>query len=107
MYKWTEINKRWLNRNKHLIYEYYIIKVNPNKHHSPVITDYTFELRTFIENKIKQKTVCIRWNNGTHKTEDIVITTTAEKYAIYKHKTLGEFNRYFLRKNNLNILLNT
>ena len=104
MHKWIEINKRWLNRNKHLIHEYYITMVSQNKYHSPMISDYTFVLRTFTENKIKQKTVSIRWNNGQYDIEDIVITTTAEEFHIYKFKTIGEFNKYALRRQNLNIL---
>ena len=106
MYKWDEIDKEWVDNNKELLYEYYahIQTTKP----LPII-EYILQFEELLTHQNATsgvKSISINYKGIA----DTILDSSFDFFdnqSIYFKRTLKEFNKYCLRKNNLNILLNT
>ena len=101
MFTFDDITEDWVDNNKELLYEYFL-SCRPDIEHPLPISECELYLTADIYNKY------VSINQGIEKRFSAILIITEDgspHKGFIKRTSLNSFNKYVLRKQNLNILL--
>ena len=101
MYTFDDVSEDWVDNNKEILYEYFLFCRPDIKHPRPLS-----ECEVYMTADVFKKYVSI--HQGIYQQFSIILIVTEDTFkeeGFEERTSLNSFNKYVLRRQNLNILL--